>query len=74
MQKLEAREANIAAAHRALATQFPPHPSSGDRASEGMRPLPSQRRRTREPPAKLGSVSQATKNRQAADDARNKKQ
>jgi hypothetical protein len=78
MQKLEAREANIAAAHRALAmrraTQFPPHPSSGDRASEGMRPLPSQRRRTRVPPAKIGTVSQATKNRQAADDARNKKQ
>jgi hypothetical protein len=75
MHKLEARTAHIEAARRALAlrraAQFPPRPAAGDTASEGMRPLPSQRRRTRVPPAKIGSVSQATKNAQAARDARN---
>src|SRR5262245_46908758 len=75
MQKLEARTAHIEAARRALvmrrAAQFPPHPAADDTPSEGMRPLPSQRRRTRVPPARIGSVSQATKNAQAARDARN---
>jgi hypothetical protein len=75
MHKLEARTAHIEAARRALAlrraAQFPLRPAAGDTASEGMRPLPSQRRRTRVPPAKIGSVSQATKNAQAARDARN---
>ena len=50
MQKLEARAAHVEAAHRALATrraaQFPPRPTTGDTASEGMCALPSQRRRT----------------------------
>src|SRR5262247_3824230 len=76
MHKLEARTAHIEAARRALAmrraAQFPPRPPSGDTAIEGMRPLPSQRRRTRVPRAKIGSVSQATKNAQAARDARNR--
>ncbi len=76
MQKLEARAAHVEAAHRALAmrraAQFPPRPATGDTASEGMRALPSQRRRTRVPPARIGSVSQATKNAQAARDARNR--
>ena len=75
MHKLEARSAHIEAARRALAmrraAQFPPRPAAGDTPSEGMRPLPSERRRTRVPPAKIGSVSQATKNAQAARDARN---
>jgi hypothetical protein len=76
MQKLEARTAHVEAARRALAmrrtAQFPPRPPAGAAASEGMRALPNQRRRTRVPPAKIGTVSQATKNAQAARDARNK--
>ncbi len=76
MQKLEARTAHIEAARRALtmrrAAQFPPRPATGDTPSEGMRPLPSRRRRTRVPPAKIGSVSQATKNAQAARNSRNR--
>ena len=76
MQKLEARTAHIEAAHRALAmrraAQFPPRPPPGDTDSKGMRALPSQHRRTRIPPAKIGSVSQATRNAQAARDARNR--
>jgi len=75
MHKLEARTAHIEAARRALAmrraAQFPTRPPAGDTPSEGMRPLPSQRRRTRVPRARIGSVSQATKNAQAARDARN---
>jgi hypothetical protein len=35
-----------------------------------MRPLPSQRRRTKVPPSKIGEVSQATKVAQAARDSR----
>jgi len=75
MHKLEGRTAHIEAARRALAmrraAQFPPRPAAGDTPSEGMQSLPSQRRRTRVPPARIGSVSQATKNAQAARDARN---
>src|SRR4051812_30329756 len=76
LQKLEARTAHVEAARRALAmrraAQFPPRPETGDTPSQGMRALSSQRRRTRVPPAKIGSVSQAAKNAQAARDARNK--
>ena len=76
MQKLEARTAHVEAARRALAmrraAQFPPRPPAGDKANEGMRALPSVRRRTRVPPARVGSVSQATKNAQAARDTRNR--
>jgi hypothetical protein len=76
MQKLEARSAHVEAARRALAmrraAQFPAWPPAGDKANEGMRPLPSERRRTSVPPAKIGSVSQATKNAQAARDVRNR--
>ena len=75
MHKLEARTAHIEAARRALAMrragQFPTRPPTGDTPSEGMRALPSRRRRTRVPPARIGSVSQATKNAQARRDARN---
>jgi hypothetical protein len=67
MQKLEVRTAHIEAARRALtmrrAAQFPPRPPTGDTATEGMRALPSQRRRTRVPPARIGSVSQQQKMR-----------
>jgi len=74
MRKLEARTAHIEAARRALAmrraAQFPTRPPTGDTPSEGMRALPN-RRRLRVPPAKIGSVSQATKNAQARRDARN---
>ena len=76
MEKLEARTAHIEAARRALAmrreAQFSPRPQAGDTPSEGMHPLPSRPRRTRVAPARIGSVSQATKNAQAARDARNR--
>ena len=76
MQKLEVRTAHIEAARRALAmrraAQFPPRPPAGDTPSEGMRAQPSQRRRTRVPPAMVGRASQATKNAQAVRDTRNK--
>jgi hypothetical protein len=76
MQKLDARTEHIAAARRALAmrraAQFPSRPPTGDTAGEGMRPSPNQRRRTRVAPAKIGRISQATKNAQAARVARNR--
>ena len=76
MQKLEARNAHIDAARRALAmhraAQFPPRPPTGDTSGQGMPALPSRRRRTRVPPAKIGSVSQATRKAQAIRDARNR--
>ena len=76
MQKLDARTEHIAAARRALAmrraAQFPSRPPAGDTAGEGMRPSPNQRRRTRVAPGKLGRISEATKNAQAARDARNR--
>jgi hypothetical protein len=74
--KLEARTAHIEAARRALvmrrAAQFPPRLPTGDTPNEGMRALPNRRRRRRVPPARIGSVSQATKNAQAVRDARNR--
>ena len=73
--KLNARAIHVEAAHRALAmrraAQFPSRPAAGYLAHEGMRSLPSQRRLTKVPPAKIGSISQATRNAQAARDARN---
>jgi hypothetical protein len=76
LEYLDARTANIEAAHRALAmrraAQFPPRPESGPTPREGMHPLPNRRRRTLVNPAKIGSVSQATRNAQAARDARNR--
>jgi hypothetical protein len=78
MQKLDAPGAHVAAARRALAMRraasFPPRPPTGDRAGEGMRPSPNERRQTRVPPARIGRVSQATKNAQAARDARNREE
>jgi hypothetical protein len=76
MQKLEARAAQVETARRALAmrraAQFPPRPPTGDTAGEGMRALPSRRRLTRVPPARVGTVSQATKKAQAVRDTRNR--
>jgi hypothetical protein len=72
--KLAARTAHVEAARRALAlhraAQFAPYPPAGETANEGMRPLPSRRRRTSVAGAKIGRVSQATKVAQAVRDAR----
>jgi hypothetical protein len=74
VHKLQARTALGEAAWRALAlrraAQFAPYPAAGAAANEGVRSLPSQRRRTNVPPSKIGSVSQATKVAQAARDSR----
>jgi len=74
-ENLNARTAHAEAAHRALdmrrAAQFPPRPKAGYTAHEGMRSLPSQRRLFKVPSAKIGSISQATRNAQARRDARN---
>lgn len=51
---------------------FPPRSPSGDTAGEGMRLSPNERRPTRVPPARIGKVSQATKNARTACDARNR--
>ncbi len=76
MEKLATRTAHIEAARRALAmrraAQFPPIPQATDTPSDGMRPLPNRRRCTQVAPARIGSVSQATRNAQAARDARNR--
>src|SRR5262245_19392294 len=76
MEKLEGRTAHIEASRRALAmrraAQFPPRPQTADAPAEGMRPLPNRRRRTKVAPASIGSISQATRNAQAARDARNR--
>jgi hypothetical protein len=72
---LEARSNHIEAAHRALAlrrsTNFAPIPSTHATSHSGMRPSPNMRRRTKAPPSKVGSISQATKVAQAARDSRN---
>jgi hypothetical protein len=74
LEKLEARAAHVAAAKQALAmrraAQFPPRPPGGDTANEGMRSLPSLRRRVVLPRAKIGRVSQANKAAQASRDSR----
>jgi hypothetical protein len=46
------------------------HPSAGLRGRDGMNPIESGRARTTVQPAKVGSISQATKNAQAARDNR----
>jgi hypothetical protein len=72
--KLAARTAHVEAARRALAlrraAQFAPYPPAGETAHEGMRPLPSRRRRTSVARAEIGRVSQATKTAQAVRDGR----
>src|SRR5215469_12236243 len=75
LEALEIRAGHVEAARRALAMrragQFPARPQAGDTPGEGMHPLPSRRRRTGVAPARIGSVSQATRNAQTARDARN---
>ena len=75
MRKLDARTAHVEAARRALdlrrAAQFSSHPPAGDVPHDGMRASPNERPRTRVSPARIGRVSQATKNAQAARDTRN---
>ncbi|KAA5602937.1 hypothetical protein [Blastochloris sulfoviridis] len=75
LEKLEARTAHVDAARRALAmrraAQFPPRPEAGRMPNEGMQSLPPRRRMTRVPGSWIGRISQATKNAQAARDARN---
>jgi hypothetical protein len=72
--KLAARTAHVEAARLALAlrraAQFAPYPPAGDTAHEGMRPLPSRRRRTSVARAEIGRILQATKIAQAVRDAR----
>jgi hypothetical protein len=72
--KFQAREALIAASHRALAlrrsAEAPSHPSATDTGHSGMRPITNSKRRTRVLGVKIGRVSQATKNAQAIRDAR----
>jgi hypothetical protein len=74
LEGIAARGELVAASQRALAAkraaQFPPRPDAGYSAHEGMRSLPSQRRLFKVPPAKIGSISQATRNAQARRDAR----
>lgn len=74
LRKLEAHAAHVEAAHRALAlrraAKFIHHPLPSATANEGMRPLPSRRRRTKILPAKIGRISQATRDAQARRDSR----
>jgi hypothetical protein len=72
--KLAARTAHVDAALRALAlrraAQFASYPPPGESVHEGIRPLPSRRRRTSVAREKIGRASQATKIAQATRDSR----
>jgi hypothetical protein len=74
LHKLEARNATVAAAHKALAmhraAKFVHHPEAGKAAGEGMRPRTSVRKRYVVPGAKIGSILRATAVAQAKRDAR----
>lgn len=74
LQFLYARAELMSAAERALRMRQTGetihHPESGQTTHHGMKPRETDRRRTKVPPAKVGSVSQATKDAQAARDAR----
>jgi hypothetical protein len=74
LRKLEARAEHVDAAHRALALHraknFVHHPAPGDTPRHGMQPQESSRRRTKVPPSKIGSISQATKVAQAIRDSK----
>ncbi len=74
LHNLAARTANVEAARKALAlhraAKFMAYPPAGSTASEGMMPKASTRRRKIVSGAKIGRVSQATKNAQAVRDAR----
>lgn len=68
----ESRAAHIEASKRALAMRranvTKHHPDAGKTASEGMQALGSKKTQSKLAPAKVGSVSQATKNAQARRD------
>jgi hypothetical protein len=72
IDRLAARAATAAGAHRALALrkagEAASHPAPGRSARPGMKSKPSGRRATKVNPGKVGSVSQATKNKQAKRD------
>lgn len=74
IDRLAARAATAAGAHRALALRKAGesihHPATGKSAGSGMKANASARSRTKVNPAKVGSVSQATKKAQAARDSR----
>ena len=71
---IEAREELKASARRAFSLKASAGgrniPDAGRSTNTGMTPLESRRQRTRVNPARVGRVSQATKNAQAAKDAR----
>jgi len=73
-QKLEAKAANVEAARRALAMRraanFVHYPAVGSTSHEGMQPIINRKRRWSVPPAKIGSISQATKVQQAVRDSK----
>ena len=73
-RNLQAREANIEAARRALqmrrAANFTTYPASGDTPNPGMISRPSRRRIPKVSGKRIGSVSQATKVAQARRDSR----
>lgn len=74
LQILEAKSANVEAARRAFATlranNFRHHPAAGDTPRDGLAPIPNRRRQWKVPPAKIGSISQATKVAQATRDSK----
>jgi hypothetical protein len=73
LRKLEARDAHVEAARRALALRadkFVHHPAPGATANDGMQPNARVRRRTTIPPRMIGSISQATKVAQAIRDSK----
>lgn len=73
-RKLDAREANVEAAKRALAmkraSKFVHRPPPGRTADKGMQPIANMRRRKTIPGAKIGSISKQTQVAQARRDAR----
>lgn len=68
----DARAAHIEASKKALAMRraagASSHPAPGKTAGEGMNPVASKKALSKVAPAKIGSVSQATKNAQAKRD------
>lgn len=74
LRKLEARSAHVEAARQALALRraanFQPVPPTYPASNDGMRPAQTRRRRTKVPPNRIGSISQATKVAQAVRDSR----
>ena len=74
IRSVEAREANVDAAKRALALRraanFTTYPAAGNTANTGMTSRPSRRRMTKMSRKRIGSISQATKANQAKRNSR----